>query len=247
MRVVIVTGGGTGIGKGIANAFAKRNDQVVIMGRTEEKLRQAADDIGENVTTICMDVSKREQVQAAVEQVRSQFNRIDVLVNNAGFVHSISADTPLEKAEALWDEEMATNLKGSFLMALAVAKHLPHPGGRIINMSSIAAFTGGSRGGVIGYSAAKAGVHGLTVGLARDLGQHGITVNTVAPGVILETDFFGTPLSEASIQARVSQVPMGRAGKPEDVAAAVLYLASLEASYVTGEVLQVNGGWLFGR
>lgn len=247
MHVVIVTGGGTGIGKAIASAFAQQGEQVVITGRTAEKLTQAASEIGQNIMAIPMDVSQREQVQQTVARVVEKFGRVDVLINNAGFVRSISVDTPLEEAEQRWDEELGTNLKGSFLMSLAVASHLPRPGGRIINMSSIAAFTGGSRGGVIGYTSAKAGVHGLTLGLARELSPHGITVNTIAPGLILETDFFGAPLGESQVQARVSQIAAGRPGKPDDVAAAALYLASEHASYVTGEILHVNGGWLFGH
>lgn len=247
MRVVIVTGGGTGIGKAIASAFAQQGEQVVITGRTAEKLTQAASEIGQNIMAIPMDVSQREQVQQTVARVVEKFGRVDVLINNAGFVRSISVDTPLEEAEQRWDEELGTNLKGSFLMSLAVASHLPRPGGRIINMSSIAAFTGGSRGGVIGYTSAKAGVHGLTLGLARELSPHGITVNTIAPGLILETDFFDAPLGESQVQARVSQIAAGRPGKPDDVAAAALYLASEHASYVTGEILHVNGGWLFGH
>jgi 3-oxoacyl-[acyl-carrier protein] reductase len=123
---------------------------------------------------------------------------------------------------------------------------LPRPGGRIINISSIAAFTGGSRPGAIGYAAAKAGLLGMTYALARELSPQGITVNAVAPGFIANTEFTGA-WSEERIQSIVAQTPVGRAGDANDVAEAVLFLASPEASFITGEVLNVNGGWLFGR
>lgn len=247
-RTVIVTGGGTGIGRGIAAAFAQQGDHVVIMGRTADKLEATAQELGPQVIPQQVDVSQRKQVEQAVAAVVQRFGQVHVLVNNAGFVRSISPDTPLAEAEAAWDEEVDTNLKGAFLMSVAVAPHLARPGGRIINISSIAAYTGGSRGGVLGYSASKAGLHGLTCGLARDLSAQGITANTIAPGLIVETDFFGgQQLSGEQLHSRLEQIPAGRAGRPDDIAAAVVFLASEQASYITGEVLHVNGGWLFGH
>lgn len=247
-RTVIVTGGGTGIGRGIAAAFAQQGDHVVIMGRTADKLEATAQELGPQVVPQQVDVSQRKQVEQAVAAVVQRFGQVHVLVNNAGFVRSISPDTPLAEAEAAWDEEVDTNLKGAFLMSVAVAPHLARPGGRIINISSIAAYTGGSRGGVLGYSASKAGLHGLTCGLARDLSAQGITANTIAPGLIVETDFFGgQQLSGEQLHSRLEQIPAGRAGRPDDIAAAVVFLASEQASYITGEVLHVNGGWLFGH
>lgn len=244
-RVVIVTGGGTGMGRAIAEAFARDGEQVVILGRREEVLRDTAEAVG--AAWRRADVSCREEVAAAVAGVVREFGRIDVLVNNAGFVRGVSTRMALEEAERAWDDEIGTNLKGAFLMSLAVAPHLARPGGRIVNVGSIAAYTGGSRGGAIGYAAAKAGVHGLTVGLARELSAEGITVNTVAPGLVAGTEFFGGPLPDERLRSLVGQIPAGRPGSPEDVAAAVRFLASPEAAYVTGEVLNVNGGWLFGR
>lgn len=244
-RVVIVTGGGTGMGRAIAEAFAHDGEQVVILGRREEVLRDTAEAVG--AAWRRADVSCREEVAAAVAGVVREFGRIDVLVNNAGFVRGVSTRMALEEAERAWDDEIGTNLKGAFLMSLAVAPHLARPGGRIVNVGSIAAYTGGSRGGAIGYAAAKAGVHGLTVGLARELSAEGITVNTVAPGLVAGTEFFGGPLPDERLRSLVGQIPAGRPGSPEDVAAAVRFLASPEAAYVTGEVLNVNGGWLFGR
>lgn len=169
-----------------------------------------------------------------------------MLVNAAGFVRGVTTDMPLDEAEREWDAVHDTNLKGSFLMTVAVAPHMPRPGGRIIYISSIAAFTGGSRAGSTAYAAAKAGLHGLTYGFARELSSQGITVNTVAPGFIADTGFTGA-WSEERVRGIVEQTPVGRSGHVNDVAAAVHYLASPEASFVTGEVLNVNGGWLFGH
>lgn len=245
-RVVVITGGGSGIGQAIAEAFARNNDQVVIIGRNEERLRAIAQALGPNVSWQRTDVGQREQVSTTVASIVKQLGRIDVLVNNAGFVLGITTDTSIDEAERLWDEVLATNLKGAFLMTMAVAPHLPRPGGRIINISSIAAFTGGSRPGAMAYAAAKAGLHGLTYSLARELSPQGITVNAVAPGFIANTGFTGQ-WPEERVQGIIVQTPVGRAGHTNDIAAAALYLASPEASFVTGEVLNVNGGWLFGR
>ncbi len=245
-RVVVVTGGNSGIGRAVAQGFVQEGAHVVIFGRNEDTLRTTAEALGPRVTWRQVDVSQRTQVAPAVAAIAERFGRIDVLVNAAGFAVGVSADTPLDEAERNWDETLDTNLKGSFLMAVAVAPHLTRPGGRIINISSIAAFTGGSRGGALDYAAAKAGVIGLTYGLARDLSAQGITVNAVAPGFIAHTGFTGA-WSEERAQSIIAQTPAGRAGRAEDVAAAVRYLASPEASFVTGEVLNVNGGWLFGR
>ena len=245
-RVVIVTGGSTGIGRATAQAFAARGERVVILGRREEPLRVATAILGGDAFWLRADVSRREDVEAAISAVVARYGRIDVLVNAAGFVRGVTADMPLIEAEAEWDAVLDTNLKGAFLMSLGVAPHLTRPGGRIISISSIAAFTGGSRPGSTAYAAAKAGVLGMTYGLARELSPQGITVNAVAPGFIAETEFTGA-WSEERKSGIIAQTPAGRGGRAEDVAAAISYLASPEASFITGEVLNVNGGWLFGR
>jgi 3-oxoacyl-[acyl-carrier protein] reductase len=245
-QVVVITGGGTGMGKAMAEAFAAQGDGVALIGRRDEPLRDTAEALGQSASWQRADVSVREQVAAAVAAILARHGRIDVLINAAGFVRGVSATTPLDEAERLWDETVDTNLKGAFLMSVAVAPHLPRPGGRIINISSIAAYTGGSRGSSIEYASAKAGVLGLTVGLARDLSGEGITANAIVPGFIADTGFTGT-WSEERVRQIVAQVPAGRGGRADDVAAAALYLASPAASYVTGQVLHVNGGWLFGR
>jgi 3-oxoacyl-[acyl-carrier protein] reductase len=245
-RIIVITGGGSGIGKATAIRFAQAGDQVVIIGRTLEKLHQAIEAIGNGASCYSADISQRQQVQAAINHIVGEFGQIDVLVNNAGYVRGINTTMALEEAEAIWEDEIGANLKGSFLMALAVAPHLPRPGGRIINISSIAAYTGGSTGGVLGYGTAKAGLHGLTCALARELTPQGITVNTVVPGLVGETEFFGE-WSPERMKSRIEQIPAKRAGIPEEIAESIFFLSSPEAAYISGETLNINGGWLFGK
>lgn len=245
-RVIMITGGGSGIGRAAGAAFVGAGDRVVILGRHEDKLRAAAAAIGPAATWQQVDVSRRESIEAGIAAVMARLGRLDVLVNNAGFVRGITTDMPLADAERLWDEVVDTNLKGAFLMAVAAAAHLPRPGGRIVNISSIAAFSGGSRPGAVAYAAAKAGVIGMTYGLARELSPQGITVNAIAPGFVAGTEFTEA-WSEERVRSIVAETPAGRGGRPDDIAAAILYLASPDASFVTGTVLHVNGGWLFGH
>lgn len=244
-RVVVITGGGSGIGRACASAFAEQGDSVAIIGRDEAKLRAAAASIGQDVAVFPADVSQRAQVETAVAAIVEHLGHVSVLVNAAGYIVGVSPTTPLEEAERNFDETIGVNLKGALLMALAVTPHLDRPGGRIINISSIAAYTGGSGGGAIDYAAAKAGVIGLTHGLARGLSKEGITVNAIAPGFIAETGFTGD-WSDERVRQIVAQTPVGRGGQANDIAAAALYLASPEASFVTGQSLGVNGGWIFG-
>lgn len=242
-RVVIISGGNSGIGRAISRAFAA-DSQLMILGRNKNTLRETAEALG--AVWYQADVSRLDQVKAVVDDIAKEYGKIDVLVNNAGLVRGISTDMPIEEAERNWDEEIDVNLKGSFLMTMACVPYLTRPGGRIISISSIAAFTGGSRPGAMGYAAAKAGIHGLTYGLARELSSQGITANVVAPGFIAGTAFTGYWPDER-VREIVSQTPVGRPGDVTDVAAAVRFLASPEASFITGEVLNVNGGWSFGH
>ncbi len=247
-RAVVVTGGGTGMGKAIATAFAKDGDHVVILGRRSNILLGAAEEI-EAATSRAVgwrscDVSQPAEVDDFAEWLRAEVGEtVDVLVNNAGGVGSIERDAPTTAAAEYAHRMLASNLVGTYLMVHALWSRLRRPGGRIINISSIAAF----RGGGDMYSAAKAGVVGLTYSLAGELGPEGITVNAVAPGMVLDTEFFGDRMTPERLARTVSQTPMGRAGSPEDIAAVVHYLASPAASFVTGEVVHVNGGWLYGR
>lgn len=247
-RTAVITGGGSGIGLATARALGEEGWRVVLLGRDEARLRRAAEEAGPSALWRRADVADREQVVGAMGSVVEDLGDIDLLVNNAGLVLGVDTGMPIEEAERRFDAEVAANLKGSFLAAVALVPHLRRPGGRIVNVSSIAAFTGGSRPGALGYAAAKAGVHGLTYALARELSPQGITVNALAPGFVAGTRFFGEGgPSQERVEAAAAETPVGRAGHPEDVASAVLYLASPRASFVTGEVLNVNGGWLFGR
>jgi len=246
-RAVVVTGGGTGIGKAIAARFLASGDHVIITGRREPVLRAAAKELNDGRGSIdwqVCDVGNPEQVDAFAAWLDGRaLTTIDVLVNNAGGTASLADDASTAEAARYAYETLAGNLVGTFLLVHVLGPRLRRPGGRIVNLSSIAAF----RGGGDMYSAAKAGVVGLTYSLAGSLGPDGITVNAVAPGVVLGTEFFGDRMTDERRTRTIAQVPVGRAGHPADIAEAIHYLASPAASYVNGEVLHVNGGWLFGR
>ncbi len=244
-RVVMVTGGAHGIGLAIARAFAGEGARVIIFDRQADVAQRAADEItaatGAEALAVTADVRDAEAVSAAVTQSVDRFGQIDVLVNNAG----IYPNTPvLEMDEAEWDAVFDVNVKGMFLVSQAVARAMVERGngGRIVNISSGAAESG--RVGAAHYCASKAAVNMFTKVLALELAPHGIVVNAVGPGLI---EIPGWSLSQDYIDAIVSTSPMGRIGQPEDVARAVLYLASPTATYITGTTLYVDGGNLAGR
>lgn len=248
-RLIVVTGGGTGIGRAIAARFISDGERVVITGRREQVLLQTAGELRDtgadgSVFWHRCDVGSPEEVDAFITWLyRDVGESVDVLVNNAGGVLQVADDASTSEIAHYANETLSGNLVGTFLMVHAAGPLLRRPGGRVVNISSIAAFRGG---GDI-YSAAKAGVVGLTYSLAGTLGPQGITVNAVSPGVILGTEFFGDRMTDERRKRTVAQVPVERPGRPEDIAEAVHYVASPGASYVNGEVLHVNGGWTYGR
>lgn len=250
-RTVVVTGGGTGIGKAIAAAFVAGGSSVVIAGRRPEILASAVDEItretpGEIRWRQC-DVSDPAQVDDFFAWLRRDLtDTVDVLVNNAGAgtrTGALPAGSTTAAAARYCTAMLATNLIGAYLMIHAARPLLRRPGARIVNISSTAAF----RGGGDMYSAAKAGIVGLTYSLARELGPEGITVNVVSPGLVLGTEFFGAGIADERRRRILAETPLGRSGEAAEIAGAVQYLASVAAAYVTGEVLHVNGGQVFGR
>jgi 3-oxoacyl-[acyl-carrier protein] reductase len=244
-RVVLVTGGGHGIGRAISEVFARDGARVVIADRLASAAESVANAIRKETAAealpVEVDVRDAASVEAAVQQVIDRFDQIDVLVNNAG----IYPNTPVvEMDEAEWDAVFDTNVKGMFLVSRAVARRMIDRGvgGRIVNISSGAAKSG--RVGAAHYCASKAAVDMFTRVLALELASHDIVVNAVAPGLIEVPDW---SLSDEYINALIALTPMGRIGQPEDIARAVLYLASPEATFITGSVLSVDGGSLAGR
>ena len=241
-QVAIVTGAARGIGKAIAVTFVREGARLALIDVDQKSLDTAKGEITKNrgdVIAIPCNITKSVEVKAMVDQVRDQFGRIDILVNNAGIIRRGTIETVTEED---WDRVIEVNLKGTFNCCKAVAPIMKDQGyGKIVNVSSIAGKVGDITSAP-GYGPSKAGVDALTKTLARQLAPFGINVNAVSPHAI-ETEM-SAQWSEERRKEIIASIPLGRLGKPEDVAAAVLFLASEEASFITGEILDVNGGAL---
>jgi 3-oxoacyl-[acyl-carrier protein] reductase len=252
-RVAVVTGGSRGIGRAVALAFARAGVMgVVVVARDVQALEVVAEEIsglGGDVLIVPADVSVRADVDRLVERARHAYGRIDILVNNAGLAGSKTLVADMTDDD--WQTTMAVNLASAFYCSRAVIPGMIDEGwGRIINIASragVAGHTLGRRPGLAadaGYATAKAAVIGFTRALAYELAPHGITANVVAPGPIA-TDMLRASATEQQLEERAALLPVGRLGEPEEVAEAVLYLASERAGFTTGALINVNGGsWM---
>ncbi len=239
-QVAVVTGAGRGIGHAIAVRLAQEGARVASVSRTETNAQRTADEINsaqpDRAKAFAVDVSDHAAVQKVGESILEEFGRVDILVNNAGVTRDgLSMRMSVED----WDTVLDTNLKGAFNFVQAFQRSmLKQRSGRIINISSVIGLIGNA--GQANYAASKAGLIGFTKSLAREVASRGLTVNAVAPGLI-ETDMTSV-LSDEIRKNILSKIPLNTLGQPDDIAAAVAFLASAEAKYITGQVLAVDGG-----
>ncbi|KJL19942.1 SDR family NAD(P)-dependent oxidoreductase [Microbacterium azadirachtae] len=241
--LAVISGGGTGIGLASARRLARDGFDLALIGRRPEVLDAASARILEgtpeaHVQTITADLQDPAQVEAAAAAIGGS---VDVLLNNAGG-NVLDRGEGLAGIAANYEANMRLNVLTAVLLTEALLPRITRPGGRIISISSIAALRGAN-----GYGAAKAAIHGWMMGLAADLAPEGVTVNAVAPGYVPDTGFWDGRRTPDIVASRLAQVPMNRAGTPDEVAGAVSYLAGPEGGWTTGQILQINGGALFGR
>lgn len=242
-QVVIVTGSGSpkGIGKTIAKCFAKQGAKVVIADMNEAGVKETVAEIegeGKEAYGVVVNVTKKESVENMVNEVMDKYGRIDVLVNNAGISQKVTVeDMTAEDMRRIFE----VNMIGLFLCTQAVMKPMRAAKyGRIVNLSSVSGKRGGGVFGGAHYSASKAAVLGFSKNLSREISAEGITINSVCPGLINTEIWKSLPAEDA--QKVIDTIPMGRPGETEEVAAAIVFLASKEASYITGEEIDINGG-----
>ncbi len=242
-RIALVSGASQGIGRACALELAANGATVALAARNERKLSEAVGEIeaaGGKAAAFALDVASEESIKAAAKAVLERFGKVEVLVNNAGITRD---GLMLRMKRADWDDILTTNLTGAFLLTQAIlSPMLKNRWGRIIHISSVVGRTG--QAGQVNYAASKAGLIGMTRAMAREVGSRGITVNAVAPGYI-ETPMTAV-LNDEQRQTMLAGIPLGRAGTDRDVAHAVAFLASDAAAYITGHVLDVNGGMFMG-
>jgi 3-oxoacyl-[acyl-carrier protein] reductase len=242
-RVAIVTGASQGIGRACALQLAAAGATVAVAARSQEKLRELLEEItrtGGQGDVFVLDVADEEQVKATVKTIIAEFGKVDILVNNAGITRD---QLVMRMKRADWDAVLQTNLTSAYLcIQQAIPSMLKQRWGRIINITSVFGQTG--QAGQANYAASKAGLIGLTMAIAREVGSRHITCNAVAPGFIETAMTAG--LGGEFKETAVKQIPLGRVGSVDDVASAVKFLASDDAAYITGHVLNVNGGMLMG-
>ena len=248
-KVVLVTGGAAGIGKATALRFAEEGAKVVICDLDEEKGNQTAKELGEDASFFKVNVAKREEVRTWVKDVLDKYGKIDVLINNAGILRDgqivkyKDGQVVKEMSEADWDLVIDVNLKGVFNCTQAVIPAMiENKGGAIINATSIVGEDGNF--GQTNYVATKSGVIGMTKVWTRELGKYNIRVNAIAPG-FTATEILNS-MPEKIIEGMKKKTPLGRMGLPRDIANAYLFLASEEASFITGQTLRVDGGIVVG-
>jgi 3-oxoacyl-[acyl-carrier protein] reductase len=238
-KVALVTGAAQGIGKAVALVLARNGADIVVSDINLEKAEETVkeiESIGPRAMAVKVDVANLDHVEQMVGTILEKFGKIDILVNNAGVTRD---KLILRMTEEDWDLVLNVNLKGTFNCTKAVVRHMAKQrGGKIVNIASVVGEMGNA--GQVNYSASKAGVIGLTKTMAREFAQRGINVNAIAPGYI------ETPMTEVladKVKEELKRlIPMERLGKPEDVAEAVLFLVSEESNYITGHILNVNGG-----
>jgi 3-oxoacyl-[acyl-carrier protein] reductase len=242
-RIALVTGASQGIGRACAVELARAGAAVALAARNEAKLSDVVSEIeaaGGKAAAFALDIASEESIKAGAKAVLERFGKVEILVNNAGITRD---GLMLRMKRTDWDEVLGTNLTGAFLMTQAVlSPMLRNRWGRIINLSSVVGRTG--QAGQVNYAASKAGLLGMTRSMAREFASRGVTVNAVAPGYI-ETPMTAV-LNEEQRTAMMAAIPLGRAGTDREVAQAVVFLASDAAAYITGHVLDVNGGMLMG-
>ena len=242
-QIALVTGASRGIGEAIAQALGAQNAVVIGTATSQagaDKISGKLSEAGISGRGLALDVGDADSVASCLKQVNEEFGAVDILVNNAGITRDALLMTMKDEQ---WDEILNTNLSSIYRMCKAVIRPMMKKrAGRIVNISSVVGATGNP--GQTNYAAAKAGMVGFSRSLAREIGSRGITVNTVAPGFI-DTDMT-RELAEEQRQALAAQIPLGRLGAADEVAAAVVFLASPAAAYITGETIHVNGGMYMG-